>query len=125
MLELQLQAKPELLRGEEAFSFVAEHRAIEGVIGDDLELDFPLSHVDLLSSEEFLPDIRTRRRILPVAKFKTDEDLSLALSPLQYRGCLEVLLIRHLEFMQHALIGLQSITDHPQQLLVVELLVVV
>lgn len=65
-------------------------------------------------------DIGTRGTILAVAELEADEDLPLALRPLQDRSGLEGLLVLHLEFLQHPLVDLEPLVDHPRNLVAVE-----
>lgn len=55
-----------------------------------------------------------------MAKLETNEDLALALRPLQNWSGLEVLLVLHLEFLQHSLVDLQSLVDHSRNFMAVE-----
>lgn len=60
-----------------------------------------------------------------MAKFETDENLGLALSPLQDWSRLEILLIRHRQFLQHPFVGLQPIADHSAETMAVDFFIVV
>ena len=61
--------------------------------------------------EGFRPDIGTRGTILAVAQLETDEDLALALRPLQHRRSLQVLPVLHLDLLQHPPVDLQPLVD--------------
>lgn len=55
-----------------------------------------------------------------MAKFETNEDLTLTLRPLQNRRGLEVLLVLHLDFLKHSLVDLQPLVDHSRNPMAVE-----
>ena len=47
-----------------------------------------------------------------MAELETDEDLGLALRPLEHRSGPQVLPVRHADLLQYAPVDLQSLVDH-------------
>lgn len=83
------------------------------------EREVALRDVNLRGLEGFRANVGTRGTILPVAELETDEDLGLALRPLEHGGGAEVLPVLHANLLQHASIDLQALIDHSRNFVTV------
>ena len=90
-LEFYSETKPKFLSSKVTLSMIMKSRNCRCPIIDYLEFNISMGNSNLISFEKLLSYIRTRRRILPVTQLKTDEYLTLRLSPLQNWCCLHML----------------------------------